>query len=401
MKASVWLTLVALLSSGAVDCAAQSPASYRGALTVTVENDVATGSDNNYTNGVGVTWVSNAIDTYEKGSLVRRWGEFWSFLPFVGNEGYRTYVSWSLAQEMHTPDDITVRTRHWTTSPMPACCTSTVRSMRERNAGSMRGSSESASSVPHRRLKTYRSGSTRWTGSDEPMGWDTQLPNEPVINVGYTGTYLLAQGDLGKSASWRVIPVASAALGNYFTGVGLGLYGEVGWNLVDAIGGTALRQGFNGASTVGVGPVERMVRVVFRRCHGLRRRPLPSARRYGVQRQPIRRLQALHRHGHVRPRRATSKFRRLLRQDVLHQDIRHRAAAPRVRNLEPVLVFLKVSTASPRPGSHRGPSATASGCRPARRFSGAEQLIMEQHFSKTLTVEELRDMARAEPLRRR
>ena len=58
MKASVWLTLVALLSSGAVDCAAQSPASYRGALTVTVENDVATGSDNNYTNGVGVTWVS-------------------------------------------------------------------------------------------------------------------------------------------------------------------------------------------------------------------------------------------------------------------------------------------------------------------------------------------------------
>ena len=29
---------------------------------------------------------------------------------------------------------------------------------------------------------------------------------------------------------------------------------------------------------------------------------------------------------------------------------------------------------------------------------GAEQLIMEQHFSNTLTVEELRDMARAEPL---
>ena len=33
------------------------------------------------------------------------------------------------------------------------------------------------------------------------------------------------------------------------------MYGEVGWNLVDAIGGTGLRQGFNAASTVGVGPV--------------------------------------------------------------------------------------------------------------------------------------------------
>jgi hypothetical protein len=51
--------------------------------------------------------------------------------------------------------------------------------------------------------------------------------------------------------------VANAGLGNYFTGVGLGVYGEVGWNLVDALGGTALRQGFNAASTVGVGPVDR------------------------------------------------------------------------------------------------------------------------------------------------
>jgi hypothetical protein len=89
------------------------------------------------------------------------------------------------------------------------------------------------------------------------MGWDTQLPNEPVLNVDYTGAYLLAQGDLGGSASWKVVPVANAALGNYFTGAGLGLYGEVGWNLVDALGGTALRQGFNVASTVGVGPVDQ------------------------------------------------------------------------------------------------------------------------------------------------
>ena len=29
-----------------------------GALTLTVDNDVFTGSDNNYTNGLGVTWVS-------------------------------------------------------------------------------------------------------------------------------------------------------------------------------------------------------------------------------------------------------------------------------------------------------------------------------------------------------
>jgi hypothetical protein len=34
------------------------------------------------------------------------------------------------------------------------------------------------------------------------------------------------------------------------------MYGEVGWNLVDAYGVSALRGGFDAATTIGVGPVE-------------------------------------------------------------------------------------------------------------------------------------------------
>ncbi|HQR76790.1 MAG TPA: lipid A deacylase LpxR family protein [Burkholderiaceae bacterium] len=257
MKAGVWLILIALLSFATADCVAQSTAPYRGTWTVTLENDVFTGSDSNYTNGLGVTWVSNAIDTYEERSFIRRWGEFWSFLPFVGNPGYRTYVSWSLAQEMYTPHDITVANPPLDDQPYAGVLylDSVVYARKERwtHAWQLRvgvvGPSSRAESTQ------------RWVhqvvGSDKPMGWDTQLPNEFVFNVGYMGTYLLAQGNLGRSAQWRVAPVASAALGNYFTGAGLGLYGEIGWNLVAAAGGTALRQGFNAASTVGAGPVDR------------------------------------------------------------------------------------------------------------------------------------------------
>ena len=255
MNARVWMISVALLFSGAVDCAAQSTAPYRGAVTVTFENDTFTGSDNNYTNGIGVSWVSNALNTYDERSSVRRWGEFWSFLPFVGNEGSRTYVAWSLAQEMHTPDDITNPNPPKDDQPYAGVLylDSVVYAKRERwvHAWQLRvgvvGPASQADDVQkwvHQKV-----------GADKPRGWQTQLPNEPILNVGYTGTYLLAQGDLGRSVSWRVIPVGYAGLGNYFTGVGLGMYGEVGWNLVDALGGTALRQGFNTASTVGVGPV--------------------------------------------------------------------------------------------------------------------------------------------------
>jgi hypothetical protein len=255
MKKIEWLISVALLVAGAGDCAAQATAPYRGALTLTVENDVGS-SDNNYSNGVGLTWVSNDITTYEKESFVRRWGEFWSFLPFVGNEGSRTYVSWSLAQEMHTPDDITNPNPPLDDQPYAGVLyvDSVVYSRKDRwaHAWQLRLGVVGPASQADNVQKWLH----RVIDSDEPMGWDTQLPDEPVINLGYTGTYLLAQGELSRTASWRVIPVAYAGLGNYFTGVGLGLYGEVGWNLVDSFGGTALRLGFNGASTVGVGPVE-------------------------------------------------------------------------------------------------------------------------------------------------
>ena len=208
-------SLMALLSFGALDCAAQSRASHGGAWTLTLENDAPTGSDNNYTNGMGLTWVSKAIDTYDERSFVRRWGESWSFLPFVGKDGYRTYVSWSLAQEMHTPDDIKVANPPRDDQPYAGVLyldnVVYARGERSTHAWQLRvgmvGPSSRADSVQ------------RWwhkaIDADKPMGWDTQLPNELVVNVGYTGAYLLAQGNLGKSASWRLVPVANVGLGNY------------------------------------------------------------------------------------------------------------------------------------------------------------------------------------------
>lgn len=247
--------LLMVMSCTVPTCPAQETPSHGGALTFTWENDVLTGSDNNYTNGVGVSWVSNDIDNYEERSFVRRWGEFWSFLPFVGNDGYRTYAAWSLAQEMHTPDDIDDPDPPLDDQPYAGVLylDSNVYAKSERwtHTWQLRLGVVGPASQADEVQKWFHD----VIGADEPMGWDTQLPNEAVINVGYTGTYLLARGDLSRSASWRVIPVANAALGNYFTGVGLGLYGEIGWNLADALGGTALRQGLNTASTVGVGPV--------------------------------------------------------------------------------------------------------------------------------------------------
>ena len=239
----------------AVGIATRADASETGgAVTVTLENDVLTGSDDAYTNGFGATWVSNDLNNYDDKSIVRRWGQFWNFLPFVGDEGYTTYASWTLGQEMHTPEDITLKDPPLTDQPYAGVLyvdsVIYARSARWSHAWDWKlGVTGNASGAASTQRKVHQI-----IGADEPMGWNTQVPEEPVINVGFTTAHLWKQGDVGDSAKWRLVPVGSVGLGTYYTGVGVGMYGEVGWNLVDALGGTSLREGLTAASTVGVAP---------------------------------------------------------------------------------------------------------------------------------------------------
>ena len=139
MTTLIKVAVIALLASCAVGCVTQSTASYDGALTVTLENDTFTGSDNNYTNGLGVAWVSNGLDTYDDERFVSKWGEFWSFLPGIPDDGSNTYAAWGIAQEMHTPDDIDDPNPPKPTNPMRAFCMWTACSIRDPKAGHMHG----------------------------------------------------------------------------------------------------------------------------------------------------------------------------------------------------------------------------------------------------------------------
>jgi hypothetical protein len=261
MTPSTKLALLALVPFCVAGCAAQSTAVNNGAMTITVENDALTGSDNNYTNGIGVTWVSSDLDSC--GRFVKGWSGLWEFLPFIGDEGYKTYACWTVAQEMHTPHDITDPDPPETDQPYAGILyldnVLYARAHRRAHAWELMLGVVGPASQADDVQKAFH----ELIGDDEPMGWHTQLPNELVVNIGLTSAYLWTEGSVGGSARWRLVPVGHAGLGTYFTGVGLGMYGEVGWNLVDALGGTALREGLHAASTVGVGPVDGWSVAIF------------------------------------------------------------------------------------------------------------------------------------------
>jgi hypothetical protein len=232
------------------------PAEHDGALTLTVENDSFTGSDNNYTNGIGVGWSTDEVGNYDEKSFVHRWTDFWSFLPFVLDEGYRTYASWSVGQEMHTPDDITDPNPPATDQPYAGVLYLDSVFAARANQWEHRWNLRVGVVGPASQADDTQIWYHDLIDANKPMGWDHQLPNEPLLNIGYDAAYLLVDRDLGGSAEFRLVPVGGAALGNYFTGASLGLYGEAGWNLVDAFGISSLRGGFDTATTIGVGPVE-------------------------------------------------------------------------------------------------------------------------------------------------
>ncbi len=91
----------------------------------------------------------------------------------------------------------------------------------------------------------------------QPLALGTRSQQDRIFNAikrGFADNFDNQQA--GDEAEWRLVPIGTAGLGTYFTGVGLGMYGEVGWNLVEALGASSLRAGLNAASTLGVGPMD-------------------------------------------------------------------------------------------------------------------------------------------------
>jgi lipid A 3-O-deacylase len=227
-----------------------------GAISVTIENDSFTGSDDAYSNGVGLTWTSRNTETLSHRNPARAWAGAWSFLPGVRNPDER-YVSLSIAQEMHTPEDITLQSPPLDDRPYAGVVFLDAvvyrRSPRMNDAWTLRLGVVGPAS--------HADDTQTWfhdvVDADEPQGWETQLPNEVIVNLGYTANFAGPAGQISERISWRVTPTVTAEAGTYATVVGAGALFEFGYNLPrSAQSVSSLRNGLNAASVVGWGEDE-------------------------------------------------------------------------------------------------------------------------------------------------
>lgn len=69
------------------------------------------------------------------------------------------------------------------------------------------------------------------TDSAEARGWDRQIQDEAALLLLYTGRWRLLEVQRGPTKVFDLIPSWGGALGNVFTYGKVGLFGRLGWNL--------------------------------------------------------------------------------------------------------------------------------------------------------------------------
>ena len=203
-------------------------------LTIYYENDVFYGTDDHYTNGVKVSWLSaDLVDWGQTGwrqSLVEA-------LPFVNRPDGQKNIGLAFGQNMYTPRDTETPTPDPTDRPYAGWSYLELAFVSKTPAVSDILSLQVGLVGPDSLAGKTQSTVHRWIGSGRPRGWSYQLHDEVGVNLVYERRWRLYARALYQTLGVDLIPHAGVSLGNVQT---------------YANGGGTLRLGLNLPSDFGV-----------------------------------------------------------------------------------------------------------------------------------------------------
>lgn len=233
-------TLFIGLSAGAFAQGLEKDKKELGTLSLQFENDLFSGTDQHYTNGIRISWLSPEGDTIRPLQKVR------DFLEQIAqDENQSTRFGLSLGQDIYTPHDRTSTQllpndrpyAGWLYGGMSLhSITDFGNGRREQETVELNlgivgpwSLAEEAQDLVHevRLIDTFE-------------GWDHQLKNEPGLLLSYERKWrLFDPWNLGP-IQIDAIPHAGASLGNVATEASAGTALRWGWNLPDDFGPPSL-----------------------------------------------------------------------------------------------------------------------------------------------------------------
>ena len=220
-----------------------------GIFSLYVENDVFAGTDRGYTNGLRFVWVSLDLNAERDGARLPGWLDWLSSrFPLVQPAGARRFVSFSVGQNIYTPDDILSGDPDPDDRPYAGISYAAL-GFHAQDGGFMDTVELYAGIVGPSSLAGWTQRNIhRWFGWDFPGGWDHELRDEPVLGVVYDHKWKLDLTDEGRRLGWDMIGHGGGELSNLWTGLRTGLEVRGGWNIPRDFGTSLIQPGSDSAS---------------------------------------------------------------------------------------------------------------------------------------------------------
>ncbi len=209
-------------------------------FTLYFENDYFGGTDEHYTNGVKLSWISADLTDWGQAGWRKT---FVGALPFVNEPDRQKNIGVALGQNMYTPADTNLTVPDPKDRPY-AGWTYLEFSFISKTDHVMDTVAIQLGIVgPHSYAEDMQKTVHRWINDDEPQGWDSQLKDEPGINLIYERKWRLYGRTLGDTLGIDFIPHAGASLGNVQTYANVGGVARLGFNLPSDFGVDLIRGG--------------------------------------------------------------------------------------------------------------------------------------------------------------
>lgn len=227
IKRAITVTVIALLCFGKESYAEELLRNHKDGkaiFTFSFENDVFSGQDANYTNGVRVAMLSAE-------NKVPKWIEHTAdSFPLFARDGHKR-LGIAIGQCMYTPKNIT--TRHLQPNDRPY-------------AGWLYGSAAVVSDTGYRldnvqltlgmigpssKAKQTQQNIHNWIDTRAPHGWDHQLKDELGVVLTYERKWRSLYEASPFGWGFDITPRISGDIGNVFTGVTVGTVFRFGYDL--------------------------------------------------------------------------------------------------------------------------------------------------------------------------
>ena len=213
-------------------------------LILTEENDFFAGTDERYTNGIKLTWISADLKRYAEDQRLPDFVlPYLHALPFVNEPGQQYNVALSLGQNMYTPRNTQTETPQPDDRPY-AGWTYMSLGLHAKTANQLDTFETSLGLVgPSARAGETQNNYHTLMGFPRAEGWNNQIHDEPGLMLSWQRTLRAKRVDIGRDVAWDFLPHFGATAGNVLTQAAAGFETRLGYNLPWDFGTSLIQPG--------------------------------------------------------------------------------------------------------------------------------------------------------------